>query len=119
MPNEPPRRVLVVEDEAIVAMLIEDLLLELGHTVVGVAATPAEAIDMVRTRQFDLALLDINLGDGHTSFEAAVLLGELHRPFAWLTGYGAPGVPDQFETVPVLGKPIDPDLLAKMVRNLR
>jgi CheY-like chemotaxis protein len=107
----------VVEDEAMVAMLIEDLLTELGCVVAGVATTADEAMDMVRSLEVDFALLDINLGEGETSFDVAAALGERRTPFAWLTGYGVRGVPPGFVTAPVLDKPIDPDLFAEVVRK--
>ena len=66
----------------------------------------------------DFALLDVNLGGGQTSFQAATILGQRRMPFAWITGYGRDGVPASFSGAPILSKPIDPHLLADVVRSL-
>ncbi|MCI3131687.1 response regulator [Phenylobacterium aquaticum] len=118
MSEQPVRRVLVVEDEAMVAMLIQDLLAELGCQVAMVASTASEAADMAMTCDVDFALLDVNLGRGQTSFQAATILGQRRTPFIWVTGYGRDGVPERFSAAPVISKPIDPNLLADAVRNL-
>ncbi len=112
------RRVLVVEDEAMVAMLIQDLLAELDCEVTLVASNAAQAADFAQTCDVDFALLDVNLGGGQTSFQAATILGQRRMPFAWITGYGRDGVPASFSGAPILSKPIDPHLLADVVRSL-
>jgi CheY-like chemotaxis protein len=101
------RRVLVVEDEAMVAILIEDLLADLGCVVVGSASTAAEAMTLAAAGQFDAALLDVNLGEGETSFAVAEALRRAGLPFAFLTGYGPAGVRPDLRDVPVLAKPVD------------
>lgn len=101
-----------------VAMMIEDLLTDLGFTIAGRAVTADEAMEVVRLGDIDFALLDVNLGEGETSFAVAAHLGECGIPFAWVTGYGTRGVPERFGHAPILDKPIDPDLFAKVVRGL-
>lgn len=110
-------RVLVIEDEAMVAMLIEDLLEEMGCTVAGSAATAREAVALARTCEADFALLDVNLGDGATSVEAADVLRARRVPYARLTGYGAQGVPQGHQDAPLLQKPIHPGRLEAVIRR--
>jgi DNA-binding response OmpR family regulator len=85
------KRILVVEDEGLVSMLIEDALLEEGATVVGPFATLADALDAAQTQEFDAALLDVNLR-GKTVYPVAELLSERGIPFLLLTGYGETSV---------------------------
>ncbi|HQR88979.1 MAG TPA: response regulator [Caulobacter sp.] len=107
-------RVLVVEDELFVAMLVEDLLGDLGCAIVGPAMTAAEAVLAARTEHIDFALLDVNL-DGETSFDAAEILRARGVPFAFVTGYGEQGVRVDLRDAPILSKPIDPRHLAKVL----
>jgi CheY-like chemotaxis protein len=100
------RRILVVEDEMMIAMLIEDMLLDLGHEVVGVAQSLSAALKMAETKagQYDLAILDINLA-GEQSFPLARRLMDLGVPFMFATGYGVQGLEEPFATVHTLKKP--------------
>src|SRR5436305_12924447 len=86
-------RVLVVEDEMMVSMLIEDMLSDLGCTVVGPASRLDEAMELARADGLDCAVLDVNLG-GQPIFPLADLLRQQRRPFAFATGYGDAGLPD-------------------------
>ena len=97
-------RVLVVEDEAIIAMTAEDMLEELGCTAVACASTLQEALAAIEAGGFEVALLDINL-NGHESLPAAARLRELGRPFVFTTGYGAAGSGADFADVPLVTKP--------------
>jgi CheY-like chemotaxis protein len=100
-----PLRVLLVEDEALVAMLIEDQLIELGFDVVGPAATATQAIALCEEEQIDGAVLDINLGGGQRSDSVAELLAAKRIPFVFVTGYGRSGVDRRFADAAVLQKP--------------
>ena len=111
-------RVLVVEDEMMVSMLIEDMLTDLGCTVVGPAARLDEAIDLAKSEEIDCAVLDVNLG-GQPIFPLADLLRELGRPFAFATGYGDAGVRDVDRGTPVLQKPFREGDLARVLGELR
>ncbi len=113
-----PLRILVVEDELFVAMLVEDLLGDLGCKVVGPAASAKEAARAAQQETFDFALLDVNLGDGQTSFETAEILRQRGVPFAFVTGYGDQGVRADLRDAPVLSKPIDPRQLARVIEGL-
>jgi CheY-like chemotaxis protein len=110
--------VLVVEDEAMVALLIEDLVADAGGSVVASATTAEAAAALARDSDAELALLDVNLGDGETSFEAADILKARGVPFAFLTGYGVQGVRADLRDAPILGKPVDPDELRRLLEQL-
>ena len=111
-------RVLVVEDEMMVSMLIEDMLTDLGCTVVGPAARLDEAIDLAMASDLDCAVLDVNLG-GQPIFPLADLLRERGKPFAFATGYGDAGVRDVDRGTPVLQKPFREGDLARVLGELR
>ncbi len=111
-------RVLVVEDEMMVSMLIEDMLTDLGCTVVGPAARLDEAIDLAKTHELDCAVLDVNLG-GQPIFPLADVLREMGRPFAFATGYGDAGLRDVDKGTPVLQKPFRESDLARILGELR
>ena len=111
------RRVLVVEDEALVAMLVEDALLEAGATVLGPSATVAEALALLQTETPDVAVLDLNLA-GETSTPVADALAARSIPCVVATGYGADGPPPGHAKVPVLAKPSDPDDLTAALGRL-
>jgi CheY-like chemotaxis protein len=111
-------RVLVVEDEMMVSMLIEDMLTDLGCVVVGPAARLDEAIDLAMASDLDCAVLDVNLG-GQPIFPLADLLRERGKPFAFATGYGDAGVRDVDRGTPVLQKPFREGDLARILGDLR
>lgn len=97
-------RVLVVEDEAAISMLLEDMLLDFGCEVVGPAARLSTALDMVRTERFDLAILDVNLA-GDPVYPVAEAVAARGVPFLFSTGYGSGGLEDPFRDRPVVQKP--------------
>ena len=97
-------RVLVVEDEMLVAMNIEDMLADIGHEVAGLANRLDAGLEMARDGAFDLAMLDVNLA-GDLSFPIADVLEARGIPYLFATGYGRQGVRDDYGSVPVLQKP--------------
>ena len=111
-------RVLVVEDEMMVSMLIEDMLAELGCEVVGPASRLDEAMALAREAEVDCAVLDVNLG-GQPIFPVADLLRERGRPFAFATGYGDAGLRETDKGSPVLQKPFREGDLARVLGELR
>lgn len=118
MPNEPsPRRILVVEDEALVAMLVEDALLDAGFEVIGPARTVAQALEMLAAESPSAAVLDLNLA-GESSGAVADALAARGVPFVVATGYGAAGLPQGHRGVPVLPKPYDPMDLTTVLDRL-
>lgn len=98
------KRILVVEDEVIVAMLLEDILADAGATVVGPAARVARALELLEAEPVDAALLDLNLA-GEVTTPVAEELKRRGVPFAFATGYGAAGLPEGFSGQAVLPKP--------------
>ncbi|MBR0683499.1 response regulator [Roseomonas eburnea] len=107
-------RVLVIEDEALVAMLVEDALLDAGFGVIGPARSVSEALALLAREEPAAAVLDLNLG-GETSLAVADALVARGVPFVVATGYGPAGLPAAHRHVPVLPKPYDPaDLTAAL-----
>lgn len=98
------RRVLVVEDEVIVGMLLEDMLRELGFEVVAISTRLDEAVQLARGFAIDFAVLDVNL-DGQMSFPVADVLRERGVPFLFATGYGSKILEPPYSTTPTLQKP--------------
>ena len=101
------RRILVVEDESLILLTIQDILEELGCVIAGTAMRAEAAVAIVASRPVDAALLDVNLGDGRTSYPVADALAARGIPFAFVTGYGPAGVRQDYRDRPVLPKPVD------------
>ncbi|WP_407113371.1 response regulator [Bradyrhizobium sp. LMG 9283] len=110
-------RVLLVEDEGLVALMIEDMLEELGLTVVASAAHVKKACELATTASFDLALLDVNLA-GEFVFPVARILRDRRIPFLFSTGYGGPPLEEEFRNAPALGKPFSVEQLNEKLRTL-
>lgn len=110
------RRVLLVEDESLVAMLGEDMLLDLGCEV-DVAMRLDKALALARHVDFDLAILDVNLGET-CSYPIADLLFERSIPFIFATGYGTAGIEPAYKAVPVMQKPYQAGQMAALLRHL-
>ena len=108
-------RVLIVEDEIVVALFLEDLLAEFGYEVAGIASHLDDA--MTRAPDYDLALLDVHL-NGRNVFEFADRLAARGTPFVFATGYGARGIPDRHCARPVLQKPFLPDDLKRALAEV-
>ncbi|MGE0503050.1 MAG: response regulator [Rhizobiaceae bacterium] len=99
------RAVIVVEDEALVAINLEDMLIELGYEVLGPAMRLEAAMKLVETgASADAAILDVNLA-GAPVFPVAALLAERGVPIVFATGYGVAGLPEPWRGHPVLQKP--------------
>ncbi len=111
------RRVLVVEDEFLIRMLLEDMLTDLGYDLAGVAGRVDEATELVKTLDFDLAILDVNL-DGHDVYPVADLITKRGLPFMFVTGYGGRGLPEAYRNRPTLQKPFQLDELNKTLAQL-
>lgn len=106
--------VLVVEDEMMIAMMIEDMLLDMGHDVVAMAMRLPRALDAATSLAFDLALLDVNL-DGDRSFPVADILLGRDIPFIFATGYGKAGVDPSYAAAHVVSKPFNQAELAMAI----
>lgn len=116
--DRPGWRILVMEDDGLLAMDISDTLDELGHVVVGPARTHEGAVTMIESEAIDLALLDVNLGNGETSYPVAELLSRRGVPFAFLTGYGDIRPDEGFRDRLVVSKPIDQGKLIEVLHKL-
>src|SRR5262245_13444472 len=108
-------RVLVVEDELMIRMLLEDMLTELGYTVAAEAARIDEALAAATSADIDLAVLDVNL-NGHNTGPVAEALAARNKPFVFATGYGEHGLPEAFRNRPTLKKPFQLDGLEKTLK---
>ena len=102
--NADAPRVLVVEDEAMVAMMLEDMLLDLGCEIVGPAASLQAGLHLARTAAFEAAVLDVNLA-GEKAFPIADALAERGIPFVYATGYGRAGLRAEDDHRLVVQKP--------------
>jgi len=98
--------VLVVEDEWLIATLLEDMLSELGHVVAATAPSLDEALNAVQQHSFDLALIDLNL-NGQSANAVAESLASRGIPFACTTGYGRTDLDERFRGRPILHKPFE------------
>jgi CheY-like chemotaxis protein len=107
-------RVLIIEDEMLVAMLLEDLLSELGYEPAGPVGRLEEALAAARGEAVDAALLDVNL-NGKATYAVADILSERGIPFVFATGYGAGGIPERYRSCPILTKPFRCDDLARVL----
>jgi len=109
-------RVLVVEDDPLIAMMLADWLGELDHVVVGPAMTADQALALLDPAP-DAAVLDVTLGAGDSCSVAAVLQ-DRGIPFAFASGHGNAGLPAGFTGVPMLAKPFDFDSIEHTLRAL-
>ena len=106
------KRVLVVEDELLISMLIEDILIDAGCRVVGPFTNLPDALLAVRNETFDVALLDVNL-HGQKIYPVAEVLTEQCIPFVLVSGYGRDAIPNNRPEWRVCSKPFSPDELKR------
>jgi PAS domain S-box-containing protein len=109
-------RVAVVEDEALVAMVMCDMLTELGYSVVGPFSNTLDAMSAVRNGRVDAAILDVNLGN-ELAYDVADELRRNDIPFAFVTGYGTEDLEGRFRDVPVFQKPVEKQTLQAIFRK--
>ena len=100
------QRVLVIEDESLVTMILEDTLAEIGCEVAGLASRLRDAVQKAQSLSFDVAILDVNL-NGEQTFPIAEILIDRGIPFVFATGYGSASLPAPLQAVPVLQKPFE------------
>lgn len=100
------KRILVVEDELLIALLLEDLLGEMGCVLAGSAPTLEEGARLAEQEGIDAAILDVNVA-GMQVFPLAETLAARGLPFVFSTGYGAEGLPERWRGCPVAAKPFD------------
>lgn len=115
--SERQPRVLVVEDEYLIRMLLEDMLADLGYAVAAAVGSIAEARAHAASGDFDAAILDVNL-DGQEIFPVADLLAERSLPFVFVTGYGERSLPERYRERPALQKPFQAEQLDAALAGL-
>lgn len=116
-PAGAKRRILVVEDEMLIGMLLEDMLTDMGHEVAAVVPRLKDALAAVERESFDLAVLDVHL-HGESAFPVADALIAKGVPFIFATGYGERGLPDSYRGRPVLQKPFARDDLDRLLKTI-
>ena len=110
-------RVLVLEDEPLIAMMMEDWLRELGHEPIGPVGSVSEALVLVESTRLDAALLDVAIA-GDTSYDVAERLRADNVPFAFVTGRGSVQGSEEFRNAPLLAKPFDFAAFSERVTGL-
>jgi CheY-like chemotaxis protein len=111
------KRVLIVEDEVLLAMHLDGLLSALGHEVTGQAMRIDKAMVLARESDIDFAVLDINVA-GTKSFPVADILRQRGIPFAFATGYGTEGLIDKYLNTPALRKPYSQEDLERVIAQI-
>jgi CheY-like chemotaxis protein len=106
------QRVLVVEDELMIRMLLDGMLTDLGHSIAAEAGGIQQAMELAKEADFDVAILDVNL-NGQPITPVVEILIRRGLPFVFATGYGARGVPEAYRNNPTLQKPFQTEALAQ------
>lgn len=109
--NGAGRRILVVEDEAAIAMLLEDMLLDLGYETVGPIGRLAPAMEIAEREPLHAAIVDVNVA-GEVVYPLVEILARREVAFVFSTGYGRPGIEEPWRDRPVLPKPFSQEELA-------
>ena len=110
-------RILVLEDEFLILMMIEGMMADSGFRCVETATTVAKALALLRTQQFDAAMIDLNLR-GENSYEVAHALVAERIPFFFCTGNSASDIREEYRSYPTLRKPFDEDGLSKIFAQI-
>jgi CheY-like chemotaxis protein len=110
-------RLLVVEDEYLIRMLLEDMLVDLGYDVAAAVGSIAEASEFAASGDFNAAILDVNL-DGQQIYPVAEILAKRGLPFVFVTGYGERSLPEPYGDRPALQKPFQAEQLKAMLDGL-
>jgi DNA-binding response OmpR family regulator len=112
------RRILVVEDEPLIAMMLEDFLDMLGHEVAGAADCVDKALAAIDAGGLDVAILDVNLRDGETCWPVADRLVERDIPFVLATGGSGNSIVERYRDRPTLDKPFTMDGVKRVLGSL-
>jgi CheY-like chemotaxis protein len=110
--------ILLVEDEAMVAAMLEDMLAEFGCILAGVAATLSEALAEIQTATaIDAAILDVNL-HGEKVFPVADILASRGVPIVFSTAYDPGDLPERYPRARIIQKPYRPEALAELLIDI-
>ena len=109
--------ILIVEDEPLIALMLTDMLADLGFEVAASVTQVAEALSLLENLKIDVALLDVNIGTQKID-PVADLLAARGTPFIFTTGYGNSGVPTNHSGRAILQKPFHIDELADILRSV-
>jgi DNA-binding response OmpR family regulator len=112
-----PARILIVEDNALIALDLTQALTKAGFEIIGTASTLGQALSLIEAGGCDAAVVDINLR-GETSERVAVRLKALEIPFITLTGYSFSQKPAAFDGSPIYSKPADPQAIIEELSRL-
>ncbi len=110
-------RILVVEDEYLIRMLLEDMLVDLGYEVAAAVGSIAEASELAANGDISAAVLDVNL-DGQEIYPVAAILAKRGLPFVFVTGYGENSLIDPYRDRPALQKPFQVEQLKSALDKL-
>ena len=111
------RRVLVVEDEPMIRLLLDDMLADLGYTMAAEAGGLDEALTVAKQGGFDIAILDVNL-NGQPITPVVDVLVDRGVPFVFVSGYARRGLPEAHSDTPLLQKPFQADALERALAAL-
>ena len=111
------RSILIVEDEPLIAMMLEDFLETLGHDVVATCESVEEAMDRVKAGGFDIAIIDVQLKDGKQVWPVADRLAREGTPFILATGGHVDPPPEQHAAAPILSKPYTIEAIAPAIER--
>jgi len=118
MPGFHPKRILVVEDDPMAAMLTSEMLRDLGHWVVGPCHNLEDGLAAVTAGGIDIALLDFALGPDTDAVPIAQALAEKQVPFAFATGKDLDGISALYSGRPVISKPVAPSEIQAVIVGL-
>ena len=108
------RSILIVEDEPLIAMMLEDFLESMGHSVRGTCDTVSRALEEANKGGFDLAILDVNL-KGESVWPVAALLRDRGTPFVLASGGHVEPPPPEFKNAPMIEKPFTIDRVTPII----
>jgi len=109
--------VLLVEDEALIRMMFEDVLLELGHSITAQAGDLATGLTFAKQRDYRLAILDVNL-NGTPAFPIADVVRARGKALLFVTGYGSAGLAADYKGAAVLQKPFTETQLSTAISSV-
>jgi len=109
------RRVLLVEDDWMISLMLHEMIEELGFSVVGPISNLRDGVESAEITEVDFAVLDYDLGGGNNAGPIASILTARHIPFAFATGRGREEISAEFADIPLIYKPVLPEELARVI----